>query len=303
MKKLRVAVIGCGRICIMHFDAIANIENVELVACCDIVKSKADFYAKKYNVKAYYDYKEMLDNEKLDSIHICLPHYLHTIVAEYAFSKGVNVLSEKPMSIDYQSAVNAVECAKKNNVQYGIIFQCRYNNSIRKVKNIVESGKLGRIISANAVLTWKRTNEYYTHSDWIGTWDKEGGGVIINQAIHTVDLVNWIVDSEIKKVNCSLSNYCNDIIAVEDTAEGCVEYKNGTRFTFYFTNNYACDEPIQIKLFCERRNVKHKICHYGFIKRIQFFVNVNHSSFFNRLFIIVFFFIGYIRKRIYPVVK
>ena len=116
MKKLRVAVIGCGRICVMHFDAIENIDSVELVACCDIVKSKADFYAKKYNVKAYYDYKEMLDNEKLDSIHICLPHYLHTIVAEYAFSKGVNVLSEKPMSIDYQSAVNAVECAKKHNV-------------------------------------------------------------------------------------------------------------------------------------------------------------------------------------------
>ena len=91
--------------------------------------------------------------------------------------RGINVLSEKPMSISYADALKAVECAKKNDVKYGVIFQSRYNDASRLVKNAVESGKLGRIISASSVLTWSRSDDYYSDSDWKGTWDKEGGGV------------------------------------------------------------------------------------------------------------------------------
>ncbi len=255
MEKLRVAVIGCGRISVMHFDSILALDDVELVAVCDNKKDKADSKAKQYDVNAYYDYKEMLDNERLDSIHICLPHYLHTEVACYAFNKGVNVICEKPMDINYESAEQAVKLAKEKGVLYGIVSQTRYNNSVQLVKKTVKSGKLGKIISARSILTWARPDSYYLESDWKGTWDKEGGGVIIDQAIHSIDLTNWIIDSEVENVTCSMANRGHSIIKVEDTCEGLITYKNGVKYAFYAMNNYAVDEPIEIRLVCERGKV------------------------------------------------
>ena len=97
MEKLRVGVIGCGRISVRHLLPLTSIDEVELVACCDIKKDRADEAAEKYGSKAYYSYEEMIDSEKLDAVHLCLPHYLHSSVAIYAFEHGVNVLTEKPM--------------------------------------------------------------------------------------------------------------------------------------------------------------------------------------------------------------
>lgn len=255
LKKLKVGIIGCGRISVMHLVSIDALENAELVCVCDNKKDRADETAKKYGVKAYYDYEAMLDSEQLDAVHICLPHYLHSKVAISAFEKGVHVLTEKPMDIDYASAENAVKTAKEKGVLYGVIMQCRYNNSAKLVKSVVESGKLGKIISARSVLTWTRPDEYYQESDWKGTWDKEGGGVVIDQAIHSIDLVNWIVGSEAESVSCSMANRGHSIVNVEDSAEGLITYKNGVKYGFYCMNNYGVDEPIEIKLYCEKGKV------------------------------------------------
>lgn len=159
------------------------------------------------------------------------------------------------MSIDYESAEKTVKLAEEKKVLYGVIFQCRYNNSAQLVKKAALSGKLGRIVSARSTLTWKRDDEYYKESDWKGTWDKEGGGVVIDQAIHSIDLVNWIVDSEVESVSCSMANRGHKCVKVEDSAEGLITYKNGTRYGFYCMNNYGCDEPIEIRLFCEKAKV------------------------------------------------
>lgn len=255
MKKLRVGVIGCGRISVMHLTSIKILKNAELVCVCDNKKNRADEAAEKYRVKAYYDYAEMLDREKLDAVHLCLPHCLHTEIAIAAFERGINVLSEKPMDVDLESAENAVKIAKEKGVLYGVIMQCRYNNSAKLVKNAVESGRLGKIISARSTLTWTRSDEYYKESDWKGTWDKEGGGVVIDQAIHSIDLVNWIVNSEVESVSCSMANRGHKIVAVEDSAEGLITYKNGVKYGFYCMNNYGCDEPIEIKMYCEKGKV------------------------------------------------
>ena len=252
MKKLRVAVIGCGRISVMHFASIVSSDRAELIACCDIKADRAEAAAKKYGINYYTDYNDLLNSETLDAVHICLPHYLHTKVACAAFDKGVAVLCEKPMDIDYEKAKHAVLLAKEKNVLFGIVFQCRFNNSARLVKKAVESGRLGKIISATSTLTWTRPDEYYIESDWKGTWDKEGGGVVIDQAIHSIDLVNWIVNSEVESVSCSMANRGHKIVKVEDSAEGLITYKNGVRYGFYCMNNYGCDEPIEIRLFCEK---------------------------------------------------
>ena len=255
MKKLNVAVIGCGRISVMHFGAIENLEMANLVACCDIKEDRAKKYGEKYNVPYYTNYEEMLSNEKIDAVNICLPHYLHCKVANYAISKGIKVLTEKPMDIDYETAKNTVEYAKEKGVLFGVISQCRYNNSAVLVKNALKQGKLGKILTARSILTWSRSDSYYSQSDWKGTWDKEGGGVLIDQAIHSVDLVNWMIDSEVEKISCHMANRGHSIIKVEDTCEAFIEYKNGAKYAVYCMNNYASDEPIEIKLFCEKGKV------------------------------------------------
>ena len=255
MKKLRVGIIGLGKISVMHLASISSLSQATLVACCDIKKELADSVAKKYNAKAYYDYTKMLDSEPLDAVHILLPHHLHVKVAAYAFERGINVLSEKPIDIDYESAKNAVELASKRGLLYGVILQCRYNNSSQLVKRAIKSGKLGKIISARSTLTWSRPDEYYLKSDWKGTWDKEGGGVIIDQAIHSIDLVNWLIDSEVESISCSMANRGHRAVGVEDSAEGLITYKNGVKYGFWCMNNYGYDEPIEIKLYCEKGKV------------------------------------------------
>ncbi len=251
MKKLRVAVIGCGSISVMHLDSIIALEEAELVALCDIKPQVADEFASKYKTKAYYDYKEMLEKENLDAVHICLPHYLHTIVACEAFKKGVNVLSEKPMSIDYEDALKAVEMSDISGLKYGIIFQCRYNTPSMLVKKRIVDGKLGKVKCGRTTLTWYRPDDYYNHSDWKGTWDKEGGGVIIDQAIHSIDLANWMIESTPTEIQSTLNNRNHPTMMVEDTGEGLIKYENGALLSFYAMNNYLIDEPIEIRLYCE----------------------------------------------------
>lgn len=248
---LRVGIIGCGNIFTMHATSCNNLENAELVCVCDIKKDRADAAAKKYNAKAYYDYKALIDNEKLDVVHICVPHYLHPIISQYALDKGINVLCEKPMSIKYEDGVANVRLAEEKGLKYGVIFQCRFNNSSKLIKENLENGKLGKVISARVVLTWCKPDSYYALSDWKGTWDKEGGGVIIDQAIHSLDLANWFINDEPVEVQAHLCNRGHSIMEVDDTGEGFIRYKNGATLSFWAMNNYGCDEPIEIRLLCE----------------------------------------------------
>ena len=251
MKKIRASVIGCGNISVMHLDSIVALDESELVAVCDIKPERAHAAAEKYHTKAYTDYHEMFREERPDVVHLCLPHYLHTIVARDAFRAGIHVLSEKPMSIQYDDAMATVELAEECKVTYGIIFQCRYNTPSILVKKRIEDGRLGAVKCARSTLTWYRPEDYYHSSDWKGTWDKEGGGVIIDQAIHSLDLANWFIGSKPVEVQSSLHNRGHKTMVVEDSAEGLIKYENGCTLAFFAMNNYLIDEPIEIRLYCE----------------------------------------------------
>lgn len=251
MKKIKSAVIGCGTISARHLDSIAALEESTLVAVCDVKPERAEAAAKKYGTAAYTDYHELFEKEKPDAIHLCLPHYLHTVVAKDAFRAGIHVLSEKPMSISYEDAVETVELAEKMKVKYGVIFQCRYNTPSQLIKKRITDGRLGAVKCARSTLTWYRPDDYYAGSDWKGTWDKEGGGVIIDQAIHSLDLANWFIDSTPVKIQSTLHNRNHSVMIVEDTAEGLIQYENGCSLSFFAMNNYLVNEPIEIRLLCE----------------------------------------------------
>lgn len=252
MQKLRAGIIGCGCIFPMHAYPLSNLIDVELAAVCDLEEERAKNAAEKFHCKAYTDYHKLIQEEGVDVIHICTPHYLHPVMAIEALNAKINVLTEKPMSIHYQDAVSMIQAAEQNNKTLGVIFQNRYNNSSQLVKKTIESGDLGAILAAKLSVTWKRTQEYYASSDWKGTWEKEGGGVLINQAIHTFDLLRWFVNSEVSSVDATLSNRFLPAIEVEDSAEGIIQFENGVIATFHAINYYAYDAPPHIEIICEK---------------------------------------------------
>lgn len=256
MKKLRVGIIGCGNIFPMHAYPASKRNEVDLIAVCDNKEDRAKEKAVELGCKYYVDYKKMIDNESLDVVHICTPHFLHAPMTIYAANAGVNVLTEKPMSIKLEDGKAMLDAAHENNILLGVIFQNRYNPGAVLIKTTLESGQLGKIISSKLSVTWNRSDEYYSKSDWKGTWDMEGGGVIIDQAIHTMDLMRWFIDSEIDYVDANISNRAHEIIQVEDSAEGVIVYKNGVVSSFHAINYYGYDAPVEIELYCENGLVK-----------------------------------------------
>lgn len=255
-KELKVALIGCGNIAPMHLESLQLLNGPKITDVCDDKEYRAQAMAKQYGCKHYTDYKEMLDKEDLDVVHICTPHHLHAPMTIYAANNGVNVLTEKPMSITLEDADAMISACEKNNVTLGVIFQNRYNAGSVLIKDTLASGALGKILSAKSMVTWNRSDEYYSKSDWKGTWEKEGGGVIIDQAIHTMDLLRWFVDAPIEYVDANISNRAHELIEVEDSAEGVIKYKNGVVTGFYTINYYSYDAPVEIEIDCENGLVK-----------------------------------------------
>ncbi len=256
MKKFRSAIIGCGNIFPMHAVSVARSEDALLVAVCDVKEDRAKRKAEEFGCKYYFDFKEMIEKENLDVVHLCLPHYLHAPVAIYAMEHGVNVLTEKPMSITLGEAKAMMETAKRTGRVLECIFQNHYNAGTVLVKDLYDAGELGRIKAAKCAVTWNRSDSYYSSSDWKGTWEKEGGGVIIDQAIHTLDMLRYIINEEIDYVDASIANRGHAIIDVEDSAEGVIKYKSGLLTAFHTINYYSYDAPVEIEIDCEKALVQ-----------------------------------------------
>lgn len=250
MKKYKVAIIGCGNIFPMHAASIQLTGISEVTAVCDIKEDRAKMYAEKYNCSWYTDYEKMIDEADIDVVHICTPHYLHPPMGIYAANAGKSVLTEKPMGISYDEAREMVEACERNGVALGVIFQNRYNPGSQLIKNALTDGSLGQVLGGKCSVTWKRTDEYYSKSDWKGTWEKEGGGVLIDQAIHTMDLMRWFVDEDVEYVDAQIGNRAHEMIRVEDSVEGVVKFKNGVFTGFYAINYYSYDAPVEIEIHC-----------------------------------------------------
>lgn len=249
--KLRAAVIGCGRISPMHIVSIKRIEYADLVAVCDTKEDRAAAAAAENNCKYYTDYKKMLAEEKPDVVHICTPHYLHHEMAVYAAGLGIHVITEKPMAIKYEDAYDMAAKCRENNVTLSVMFQNRYNRAVQYIKNEIAQGGLGRPLSARIIVTWDRRDEYYLKSDWKGTWDKEGGGVLIDQAIHSIDIVRYVLEKDVLSVEAAIHNRKHKKFKIEDTAEGIIEFEDGILASFYTMNYFTCDMPIEITFHCE----------------------------------------------------
>ncbi len=256
MDKLRAAVIGCGNISRSHFSAIENCENVELGAVCDINAERADKCAEKYGVKAYYSIEELLADGAADSVHICTPHYLHAVQSIEALEAGCHVFCEKPMAIRYSDALKVEKTARRCGKSFGVCFQNRYNASSVEIKKLLDSGSPGKILGIKSVVAWDRDEEYYLADSWRGKIATEGGGVMINQAIHTLDLTQWFASSRAADVKASISTKrLYDFVETEDTADALITFENGARAVFYATLCYAGNSPVEIEINCENGRI------------------------------------------------
>ncbi len=251
---LKSVIIGCGNIFPMHAESIRQtcIGKAQLTGVCDNKKERALAMGNKYKCAAYIDYKEMIIKEKPDVVHICTPHYLHKEMSIFAAEQGCNIFQEKPMALNCKEAKEIIAAVKKSGVKFGISFQNRYNPGTVMCKKELESGSLGSIISARLVLCWHKPDSYYLKSDWKGTWDKEGGGVVIDQAIHSLDILRYLIGDEIEYVDCCIANRMHEKVEVEDEAAGIIMFKKGAYINFYTISHYSYDDDVRMQLHCEK---------------------------------------------------
>ncbi|MDX9977245.1 MAG: Gfo/Idh/MocA family oxidoreductase [Candidatus Cloacimonadales bacterium] len=235
MEKVKFALIGCGRISDRHFDAVANIPDAEIIACCDVIESRAVEASKKHNVTKYYtDYKKMLDDESVDAVIICSPSGLHSEMGVEAANRNIHVITEKPMAINLIQADELIKACDHNNVNLFVVKQNRLNPSIQLLKKAIDKGRFGRIFSANATVRWARPQSYYDMAKWRGTWEFDGGA-FLNQASHYFDLLYWLigpVDSVM-----AMTATLNHQIEVEDMGSGLIRFRNGAIGTVEVTMN------------------------------------------------------------------
>ena len=231
---MRVGIIGVGAIAVMHINAL-KLRGQEIVALCDIKTEKCAQANEKFSLTAniYADYQEMLDKERLDAVHICTPHYLHAEMTCEGLMRNINVLCEKPIAISEEELNRLESAVKSSSAQLGVCFQTRFNASVLYVKEFLK-GK--EITCASSNLVWQRSAAYYAQDEWRGTWAQEGGGVMINQAIHGLDILQWLCGMPESVVAYTTNISLKGEIEVEDTAIGIFKMKNGGKFVLNATN-------------------------------------------------------------------
>ena len=252
MDQLRVGVIGCGLISGVHIHAIEETDHAVLAAVCDIDPEKLEKTAKEYGVKGYLDYRELIAQPDIDAVHICVPHYLHAPISIAALRAGKHVLCEKPMGTSLREAQAMAQAAKDSGKTLSVCFQNRYNGATRRMKRIIDGGEMGKVIGGSAFVCWDRGGAYYADSPWRGKWATEGGSVLINQAIHTLDLMKWLSGGfELKSATMTAKRLAAEI-ETEDTCDMLLENKAGARFLFYCSNCAAGNMPVQLHLLLEK---------------------------------------------------
>lgn len=238
MNNLRIGIIGIGNMGSAHAKSIlsGNIKNLDLTAVCDTAPEKLEWADKNLpGIPRFSDYKQLISSGLADAVLIAVPHYLHPVMAIDAFKAGLHVLTEKPAGV-YTSKVREMnEAAKSSGKIFGIMYNQRTNPLFQKMREIVQSGQLGELKRCVWIITnWYRTQAYYNSGTWRATWDGEGGGVLLNQCPHNLDLWQWIFGMPSK-----ITAFCHygkwHDIEVEDDVTAYAEYENGATAVFITT--------------------------------------------------------------------
>ena len=248
---MKAAIVGFGTISIVHIDAIASNPGMELVAICDINEGLA---AKvPAGVKFYTDYKKMCEEVKPDVVHNLLPHYLHYPVTKELVEMGFNVFCEKPIALNTKEAEQFCALEKAHpEVKIAVCLQNRMNETTEALKAIIDSGEYGKIVGIRGFVPWRRSKEYYDAQPWRGKWKYAGGGSMINQSLHTLDLL-YFLGGDIARLHAVVGQ-TNEYpeVEVEGDIIARLEFANGANGLFFATNNNWTNESVQIRVAMEK---------------------------------------------------
>jgi UDP-N-acetyl-2-amino-2-deoxyglucuronate dehydrogenase len=221
-----ISIAGCSRVAHLHAKAVQNIPNARLTGVWSRTTQTAKDFAAVYKTKSYSDISDMVAENKTDLVIVCSAHPYHILPAVDAAKAGANVLVEKPLASDLKDCDEMIKTCKENNVRLGVVSQRRWYEPVRRVKDAIEKGKLGKPVLATVTLLGWRDKTYYDSDEWRGSWKKEGGGVLVNQSPHQLDIMLWFM-GEIDEVYGIWRNLNHPYIEVEDTAVAIVKFKSG----------------------------------------------------------------------------
>jgi UDP-N-acetyl-2-amino-2-deoxyglucuronate dehydrogenase len=225
LKNLGFGIVGCGLISDWHARAVEAIEGAYLVGVTDVNKDAREKTALKYGVRSFDSLEQMLNNKEIDVVSICTPSGLHAPLTIKAANAGKHIILEKPMALNLKESDEIIEACDKNNVKLTVISQLRFTDSVARVKAALAEGLLGRIIMGNVYMKYYRSQEYYDQSSWRGTWKMDGGGALMNQGIHGIDLLQYIM-GDVKSVFAHTRTLARNI-ETEDSAIAILEFENG----------------------------------------------------------------------------
>lgn len=256
---MRYALIGCGRISPNHIVA-AQKNGLEIVALCDINKDSIIDKIKKFDlpceIKAYTDYKEMLENEKPELVAIATESGKHAQIALDCLEHACNLIIEKPIALSMEDADKIIEKASHLHLKVCACHQNRFNKSIQKIRDAVEKNRFGKMFYGTAHIRWCRDHEYYDRASWRGTWEQDGGA-LMNQCIHNIDLLRWMMGDEIEEVVGMTDRLHHDYIEAEDLGIALVKFKNGAYGIIEGTTDvYPKNLEETLYLFGEKGTVK-----------------------------------------------
>lgn len=258
---MKYALIGCGRISTNHMKAAVN-NHLEIVGVCDILPEKMEEILEKHELKEdasihhYTDYKELLENEMPDLVSIATESGNHAEIALYCIEKGVHVIIEKPMAMSIDDANKIIELSEKKNVKVSACHQNRFNIAVQELRRAIESGRFGKISHGSIHVRWNRNHGYYDQASWRGTW-AEDGGALMNQCIHGIDLLRWMMGDEVEEVYGATRQQFHDYLEAEDVGMAVVKFKNGAIGTIEGTTNvYPKNLEETLYIFGENGTVK-----------------------------------------------
>ena len=226
MKTYGFGIIGCGMISDFHSAAIADIKNGKLVAVSSRKAENSQRLVDRYSIQAYSDYNEMLNRDDIDIVCVCTPSGAHMEPAVAAAEAGKHVIIEKPLEITLERCDAIIESCKKANVRLCAIFNSRFSDASQLVKDTVSSGRLGQLTLGDAYVKWYRSQDYYDSGAWRGTMELDGGGALMNQSIHAIDFLQYVM-GPVESIQAFTDTLAHKRIDVEDVAVAALRFKNG----------------------------------------------------------------------------
>lgn len=269
-KKIKFAIIGTGMIAERHVAALAEIPEAELYAVYDKNKCRAEKFAEKYSLKIYGTFDELLKDSQLTAVTIATPTGVHKEVAVPCAEAGKHILCEKPLDINLEKADAIIDACDKNNVYLSAVFQARFSDQVKLIKDAIEAERFGRLVLCSAQVKWFRSQEYYDSADWRGTWDIDGGGALMNQSIHIIDLLLYLAGKP-KMVHAFAGTMTHERLEVEDNACASIKFNNGALGVIEASTSCAPGFPRRLELAGEKGSVileDDKIIRWQFVEEL-----------------------------------